>query len=338
MKFEDVLLVLVVLFLLYFFMSNCGCRVEGFDKQYNFVYPKCSYASRDHPSMECLSGKNRAIYYTTNPEAFSAFNGTTKVSPLTVHTDYKIPTPSPGNEDICLDILTTDAVRSSDDFHSKYGFKKGACDPRNGVDATTREIDDKSQTYGNVLHTGYVDVSAFTLGRSIPYTVNKKTQGGTSGACNKLKIHSCEAIFPEDFNYSTSLNKTGNTVEENKKLCNNSINNRGYNCFVPEGPDYPKDTPICIAQDEKCNFTPAECRETLCDGHGTCEEVNKDGDIFYRCNCDTDWSGENCGTRTCAIEGGMCDVLRSGDCCHGLKCKSAGGGAGGMSFGNCVKK
>ena len=319
-------------------MGNCGCRVEGFDKQYNFVYPKCTYASRDHPDMECLSGKDRAIYYTTSPEAFSAFNGNTKVSPLKVHTDYKIPTPSPGNEDICLDILTTDAVRKSDDFHSKYGFKKGACDPRNGLDSTTREIGDKSQTYGNVLHTGYVDVSAFGLGRSIPYTVNKKTQGETSGTCNKLRVDSCEEIFHEDFNYLTSLNKTGNTVEENKKLCNNSITTKGQNCYVPEGKEYPEDKPICLTQDEKCNFTAAECRETLCNGRGTCKEVNEDGDIFYKCKCDTDWSGEKCETRTCVAEGDVCDAIHGGNCCHGLTCKSDGGGEGGVAFGNCVKE
>lgn len=330
MKVENVFLVLVVIFLLYLFMSNCGCRVEGFGKQYNFVYPKCSYAPRDHPGVECLSGKDRAIYYTTSPEAFSTFNGNTKVPMLTVHTDYKIPTQSPGHEDICLDVLTTAATRKSDDFHSKYGFKKGACDPRKELDSTTREKGDNSQTYGDVLHIGYADVSALGLGRSIPYTVNTKTEDKVPGSCNTNIVESCESIFPASYPYNNSLNITGNTVEENKKLCNNSIDSKGFNCYVPEGNDIVE--PICRTQAAPCKLNPAECREKFCNNHGKCKEGQQGGKEEITCECDIDWSGKMCETRHCLPEGEMCDAFGSNKCCHGLRCHSAGPGAAG----NCL--
>ena len=66
LSMRNILLVLVVLFLLYFFMGKCGCRVEGFDKQYNFVYPKCSYAEdiiQIHQIQNVIMEKNGRLLF-----------------------------------------------------------------------------------------------------------------------------------------------------------------------------------------------------------------------------------------------------------------------------------
>ena len=324
MKVEHVLLLLVILFLLYFFMSNCGCRVEGFDAQYNFVYPKCTFSQRDHPhppNPACISGKAPGIYYTTNKDAFSLFNGNINIPGVTVGTNYKIPIPAPGsNEDICVDMLTTSAVRTSD-FHSKYGFKQGACGPQEGGTRAARASGDNSKTYDTVVHTGYADISVLGFGGvSVPYTVNKQTQDKDS--CNTSMLPkgvSCESIFPENFDYKTSASKTGNTLEENQKLCNSSIDSKGRDCYVPEGGAYPSDKPICLTKPDKCD-DPKQCSETFCSGNGACKAMKEGGEDDIKCDCGPGWSGEMCNIRTCTPQGGGCGAHSEKKCCQDLTC------------------
>ena len=172
-----------------------------------------------------------------------------------------------------------------------------------------REKDDNSPTYGNMVHTGYADISALggTITASVPYTVNTKTKKSPR-FCNSVNIvKACEEIFPEQFPYNNSSSITGNTVEENKKLCNSSIDSKGHNCYVPEGKDFDPDKPICLSDPEKCNLSPEECSKIFfVMDMALVKDTTKGGELEIKCDCDLDWSGTMCETRTCVPEGGVC--------------------------------